>query len=341
MRVAVYYNNQDIRIEEVSVPEIGPGEILLRVHASGVCGSDVMEWYRLPKAPIVLGHEVSGDIVKVGDGVKHFKEGDRIMATHHVPCNTCYFCLRGNHSACSTLRMTSFDPGGFSEFIRVPAINVDRGVFLLPENVSFDEGTFIEPLGCVIRGQRLARLRPGSTVLIIGCGIAGLLHLQLAKAQGAGRIIAADINDYKLGAAMRFGADSVINANEEINLKLRDVNDGRLADLVIVCTGAQSAIEQSISLVEQSGTILFFAPSDPDTTIEIPFNELWWGGITTTSSYAAAPYDLALAIDFIRSGRVNVKEMVTHRLPLAETATGFQLVAESKESIKVIIEPQK
>jgi L-iditol 2-dehydrogenase len=237
--------------------------------------------------------------------------------------------------------MTSFDPGGFSEFIRVPAINVDRGVFLLPENVSFDEGTFIEPLGCVIRGQRLARFQSGSSVLIIGCGIAGLLHLQLAKAQGAGRIIATDINDYKLDAAKGFGADAIINANEEISSKLRDVNDGRLADLVIVCTGAQSAIEQSLGLVEQAGTILFFAPSDPGTTIEIPFNELWWGGITTTSSYAAAPYDLAFAIDFIRSGRINVKDMVTHRLPLAETGIGFQLVAESKESIKVIIEPQK
>lgn len=341
MRVAVYYNNRDIRIEEVSVPEIGAGEILLRVQASGVCGSDVMEWYRLPKAPIVLGHEVSGDVVKVGDGVKHFKEGDRVMATHHVPCNTCYFCLRGNHSACSTLRMTSFDPGGFSEFVRLPAINVDRGVFLLPEEVSFDEGTFIEPLGCVIRGQRVARFRSASTVLIIGCGIAGLLHLQLAKAQGAGRIIASDINDFKLDAAKRFGADAVINANDDIGSKLREVNDGRLADLVIVCTGARSAIEQSLGLVEQSGTILFFAPSDPGATIEIPFNELWWSGITTTSSYAAAPYDLGLALDFIRSGRVNVREMVTHRLPLAETGTGFKLVAESRESIKVIIEPQR
>jgi len=340
MRVAMYYNNQDIRIEEMSVPEIGPGEILIRTQASGVCGSDVMEWYRLPKAPLVLGHEVAGDIVKVGDGVKHFKKGDRVMATHHVPCNTCYFCLRGNHSACNTLRMTSFEPGGFSEYIRLPSINVDRGVFLLPENVSFEEGTFIEPLGCVIRGQRLASYKPGNSVLILGSGIAGLLHLQLARAQGAARIIASDINDYKLNFAKGLGADFTINANEDVATKIRELNEGRLVDFVVVCTGAKAAIEQSYSLVEQGGTILFFAPSEPEARIEIPFNETWWSGITTTSSYAAAPSDLASAIEFVRSGLVKVKEMITHRLPLAETQLGSQLVAESKDSIKVIIEPQ-
>ncbi len=341
MRVAVYYNNRDIRIEEMSVPEVGPGEVLLRVQASGICGSDVMEWYRLPKAPIVLGHEISGEIVKVGEGVKQFKEGDRVIATHHVPCNTCYFCLRGNHSACSTLRMTSFDPGGFSEYIRVPSINVDRGVFLLPSNVSFEEGSFVEPLGCVIRGQRLSGFQPGSCVLIMGSGVAGLLHLQLARAQGAARIIAVDINDYKLESALRLGADAGINSKEDVASTIRHINEGRLADFVIVCTGAKVAIEQSFGLVEQGGKILFFAPSDPSIEISIPFNELWWNGVSITSSYAAAPYDLSLAIDFLRSGRVNVRDIITHRLPLAETGRGFQMVSESLESLKVIIEPQK
>ena len=341
MRVAVYYGNRDIRIEEMSVPEIGPGEVLLRVQASGICGSDVMEWYRLPKAPLVLGHEVTGEIVKVGEGVKHFKEGDRVIATHHVPCNTCYFCLRGNHSACSTIRMTNFEPGGFSEYIRVPSINVDRGVFLLPSNVTFEEGSFIEPLGCVIRGQRLAGFQPGCCVLIVGSGVGGLLHLQIARAQGAGRIIATDINDYKLKAALSLGAIAALNSNDDLASKTREINDGRLADFVIVCAGAKPAIEQSFSLVEQGGKILFFAPSDPSTKITIAFNEFWWKGVSTTSSYAAAPRDLSLAIDFLRSGRVNVRDLITHRLPLAETGKGFQVVSESRESLKVIVEPQK
>ncbi|HWP92563.1 MAG TPA: zinc-dependent dehydrogenase [Thermodesulfobacteriota bacterium] len=341
MRVAMYYNNRDVRVEELPIPKIGPGEILIRVEASGVCGSDVMEWYRLPKAPLVLGHEVAGEVVEVGEDVRKFKKGDRVIATHHVPCNTCYFCLRGNHSACNTLRTTHFDPGGFSEYIRVPAINVDRGVFVLPDEVSYEEGSFVEPLGCAIRGQRMARFEMGSSVLVMGSGITGLLHIQLACAQGAGRVMATDINEYRLKAALRFGAEAAIQANENVAKQLCEINEGRLADMVIVCTGSTSAIEQALTLVEKGGTILFFAPTDPDVKIPLPFNEVWWNGITMTSSYAAAPADLALAVELIRAGRVNVKDMVTHRLPLAETGRAFQMVVEAKDSIKVIIEPQR
>jgi L-iditol 2-dehydrogenase len=338
----MYYNNRDVRLEEMPTPRIGPGEILVRVQASGVCGSDVMEWYRVPKAPLVLGHEISGEVVAVGEGVKRFKKGDRVFATHHVPCNTCHYCLRGNYSSCDTLlRTTHFDPGGFAEYIRLHAINVDRGTFLLPNEVSFEEGSFIEPLGCVMRGQRMARFQTGNNVLVIGSGITGLLHIQLACAQGAGRVIATDINEYRLKAALRFGAEEVINADEDVPKRLRKVNDGFLADLVIVCTGVPSAIEQSFSLVERGGSILFFAPSDPSIKIPIPFNEIWWSGITMTSSYAASPEDLAVAIELIRARRVNVRDMVTHRFSLAETAKGFQMVAEAKDSIKVIIEPHK
>lgn len=341
MRVSMYYNNRDVRLEEMPTPRIGPGEILIRVRASGICGSDVMEWYRLPKAPLVLGHEIAGEVVEVGEGVKRFKEGDRVFATHHVPCNTCYYCLRGNHSACDTLRTTHFDPGGFAEFIRVPAINVDRGVFILPEEVSFEEGSFIEPLGCAMRGQRLARFQTGSSVLIIGSGMTGLLHLQLAISQGASRIITTDINDYRLKAARRLGANAVINAKEDVPMRLREINERRLADLVIVCTGATSAIEQAFNSVDRGGAILFFAPTNPETKVAMPFNELWWTGVTITSSYAASPADIAVAIELIRLRRVNVKDMVTHRLSLSETGMGFQMVVEANDSIKVIVEPQR
>jgi L-iditol 2-dehydrogenase len=223
----------------------------------------------------------------------------------------------------------------------VPAINVDRGVFLLPDGVSFEEGSFIEPLGCALRGQRLARFQTGSGVLIIGSGMTGLLHLQVAISQGAGRIVTTDINEYRLEAALRFGADAVIHAKEDVPKRLREINDGRLADIVIVCTGALLAIEQAFSSVDRGGTILFFAPVNPGTRVSIPFDELWWAGVTMTSSYAASPADIAIAIELIRSRRVNVKDMVTHRLPLAETGRGFQMVADAGDSIKVIVEPQR
>ena len=203
MRVAMYYNNRDVRLEEVPTPRIGPGELLVKVLASGICGSDVMEWYRIKKAPRVLGHEIAGQIAEVGEGVKNYRVGDRVFVSHHVPCNTCHYCLNGHHTVCDTLRSTNFDPGGFAEYIRIPKINVDRGVFILPEEVSFEDGVFVEPLACVLRGQRLAHLSAGQTVFVIGSGISGLLHIALARASGAGRIIASDINEYRLKAAKK------------------------------------------------------------------------------------------------------------------------------------------
>ena len=342
MRVAMWYNNRDVRIEEMPVPQIGSGELLVRVEASGICGSDVMEWYRLDRAPLVLGHEIGGQIVAVGEGVERYKEGDRVSAAHHVPCNTCHYCLNGHHTVCDTLRRTNFDPGGLAEYICLPAINVDRGVFLLPGEVSYEEATFIEPLACVLRGQRLAHIQPGNSVLVIGSGIAGLLHVQLARTLGAGRVIATDINDYRLEAAQRFGAGTTIHAEEDVPARLRQVNQGRLADLVIVCTGATSAIAQALKSVERGGIILFFAPTNPGVTIPISINELFFrNDITLTTSYAGSPADYQTALELIRAGTIPVRHMITHRLSLAETGLGFQLVAEARNSIKVIIEPQR
>ena len=342
MRVAVWYSNRDVRIEDMPVPQISPGELLVRVEASGICGSDVMEWYRLDRAPLVLGHEIGGQIVAVGEGVERYREGDRVSAAHHVPCNTCYYCLNGHHTACETLRRTNFDPGGFAEYIRLPAINVDRGVFLLPEEVSYEEATFIEPLACVLRGQRVARMQPGSSVLVIGSGIAGLLHVLLARSLGAGRVMATDINDYRLEAAQRFGADATLRAEEDVPACLRQVNQGRLADLVIVSTGATSAITQALESVERGGTILFFAPTSPGVTIPLSINELFWrNDVTLTTSYAGSPADCQTALELIRAGTIPVRRMITHLLGLSETGLGFQLVADAQSSIKVVIQPQR
>jgi L-iditol 2-dehydrogenase len=341
MRVAVYYNNRDVRLEEIPTPKIGSDELLVRVIASGICGTDVMEWYRIERAPLVLGHEIAGEIVEVGEEVKRYREGDRVFVSHHVPCNTCHYCLNDRHTMCDTLHNTNFDPGGFSEYIRVPKINVDRGVFLLPDEVSFEESVFIEPLACVVRGQRIADLQPGQSVLVLGSGITGLLQIQLAHELGASRVVATDITDYRLRAARRFGADLVMHAEEDMPTRLRQVNDGRLADLVIVCTGATQAILQALQSVDRGGTILLFASTDPGVTIPIRPNDLWRNGITITTSYAGSPKDISVAIELIRNRRINVREMITHRLSLAEAGLGFQLVADAKDSLKVIIEPQR
>ena len=257
----MYYNNRDVRLEEMAVPKIAPGELLVRIRASGICGSDLMEWYRIKKAPLVLGHEIAGEVVEVGEGVKDFQPGDRVFAAHHVPCGQCRYCVAGHQSVCDMLRTTHFDPGGFAEYVRVPKINVELGTFRLPDEITFEEGSFIEPLACVVRAQRFARLTAGQTVLVIGSGISGLLHVQLARARGAARIIATDISDFRLKAAIQFGADAIIRGTEDVPARLRDLNDGRLADLVIVCTGAMPAIQQAVKSIDRGGTLLFFAPT--------------------------------------------------------------------------------
>ena len=340
MRVAVYYSNQDIRIEEVEVPKIGAGELLIRTEACGICGTDVLEWYRKKRAPIVLGHEATGVVVEVGEGVTAYKPGDRVFVSHHVPCGVCRYCLSGKETACETLHTTNYYPGGFSQYIRVPKINVEKGTYLLPDSVSFDEGVFIEPLGCVIRGQRVAGLKKDDTFLILGSGVAGLLHLQLARLKGVSKIIATDISEKKLEHAKRFGADLTINARkEDVEQALLRFN-GRKADKVVLCTGASSAYEDAIRCVDRGGTVLFFAVPDPSYRPYIPLTEYWRNEVTLTTSYGAAPRDLEEALKIVSSRALELGCLISHRLPLAETALGFRLVVEG-ESLKVVINPNR
>lgn len=346
MKVAVYYNNNDIRIEERPKPEITEGEILVKVKASGICGTDVMEWYRIKKAPRILGHEIAGDIVESKSN--KFKVGQKVFVSHHVPCNECKYCRDGNHTACETLHKGNYDPGGFSEFVRVPKINVLNGTYLLPDTVSYEEGTMIEPFACCIRGQRVIGVKQNHTVLVLGSGLSGLLNIRLAKLIGA-KVIATDIEPYRLNKAKEFGADEVIDVSrncraisgtqkipkeffsvskEELNLK---------ADRIIICTGAMQAVEQAFNCIDKKGIILLFAI--PPKNIELPIVDFWRNELTVTSSYGAAPIDLEESLSLIRQGRINVKDMITNKLPLEKIQEGFKIVAEAKESLKVVIEP--
>ncbi|MFQ5883413.1 MAG: alcohol dehydrogenase catalytic domain-containing protein, partial [Candidatus Methylomirabilales bacterium] len=312
MRAAVYYRNDDVRLEEIPTPRPGPGELLIRTVASGICGSDVMEWYRVKAAPRVLGHEVTGEIVEVGSGVEDYEVGGRVFVSHHVPCNRCKYCLNGDHTACDTLRTTNFDPGGFAEYIRIPQINVTMGTYRLPEEMSYEEGVFVEPLGCVLRAQRLAKVEPGKTVLIVGSGISGLLHVQLAIATGAGKVFATDIHEYRMEAARRLGAE-VIPSADGLRASLLEANGGRLVDRVVVCTGAPSAVEPAFQCIDRGGIVQLFAPTSPEYRCNLNLYHLWHEQITLLSSYGAAPVDLRRSIDLLCLKRVNVKDMITHR----------------------------
>ena len=245
MLVANYYSNKDIRLEERPIPQIDAGECLIKIQASSICGSDLMEWYRKDSVPVVLGHETAGEIIEVGAGVNHLKAGDRVVASHHVPCLECRYCRRGNETMCQTLHSTTFDPGGFSQYVRLPKINTRLGVFQIPENVTYEEASFAEPLACVLRGQNRVNLSSGDVVAVIGCGISGILHIALAKARGAEYIIAADINKNRLPWAKKFGADIVTEDSNTIADMLVE-KTGRKADIVILTTGHPDAVQAEI-----------------------------------------------------------------------------------------------
>ncbi|MEF9437888.1 MAG: zinc-binding dehydrogenase, partial [Candidatus Mariimomonas ferrooxydans] len=242
----------------------------------------------------------------------------------------------GKHTACETLHAGNYDPGGFSDFIRVPEENVQYGTFLLPDEVTFDDATMIEPLGCVVAGQNRVALKKEHTVLIIGSGISGLLHISMARMKGA-RVIATDINEYRLNKAVEFGADYAINAGKYSVEELRKVNDGRLADIVIVCASAKKAVDNAIASVDRKGTLLFFAV--PEADIAIPSPRFWREEITVMYSFGAGPDDLKEALKLIQSGKANVRSMITHRVRLSDIQQGFKLAAESKNSLKVVVVP--
>ncbi|MFO7952453.1 MAG: zinc-dependent dehydrogenase [Bacillota bacterium] len=337
MKVSYWYNNRDIRITEEPVPEPRPQEMLIKVHACGICGSDIVEWYRLPRAPLVQGHELVGEVVQVGSAVKKFKPGDRVVLAPKVPCMDCYYCRKGHYPQCSQVKERL--PGGFAEYVLAPGQLVDKGAFHLPEHVTYDQGTFIEPLACVIRALRLADLQPGQKVLVLGCGMSGLLTVKYAKERSA-KVLAADINEKRLEKAGEAGADYTVNAESDLASFMLEQN-GRKADLVMLCTSALPAVEQAWQCLDKGGAVVFFAVPDPDKQIVVPINEFWRQEIRILTSYYCGPKDLSEAFELISSGRIEVENIITHVLPLNEIQKGFNLAMEGKDSLKVIIRPNE
>jgi L-iditol 2-dehydrogenase len=256
-----------------------------------------------------------------------FNVGQRVFVSHHVPCNACKHCLSGNHTACDTLHKGNYDPGGFSEYVRIPEINVENGTYLLPENVSYEEGTMIEPLACVVRAQRIIDVREVHTVLVMGSGISGLLNIAVAKSKKA-KVIATDINEYRLEKARQFGADEVFNANEEPGIK---------ADRIIMCTGAMPAFEAAFRYIDRKGIMMLFAI--PNKNIQIPVEDFWRNELSIVSSYGAAPVDLEEALELIKNGTINVKDMITDRVRLEDIGKGFKIAGGAGNSLKVVVVP--
>ncbi len=311
--------------------------MLVKVVSCGICGSDIVEWYRLPRAPLVQGHEIGAEIVEIGGSVKRYKPGDRVFIAPKIPCGKCFYCINGHYPQCTEI--TERLPGGFAEYILVPEIFVENGTYLLPDKITYDQSTFVEPLACVVRAQRLARIKMGDSVLVIGCGMAGLLHLKLSKAKGH-KVIAVDINKKKLEIAARMGADVIIDSRDDVAARLIAENSKR-ADVVLLCVAAEQGLEQAWKCVDKGGVIVLFAVPGPDKNVVVPVNDFWRKEITILTSYYCGPPDITEAIKLIESGSVVVDDLITHLLPLTDIAFGFQLVSDGRESIKVIIKPHQ
>jgi L-iditol 2-dehydrogenase len=328
MKVSVWYNNEDIRIEEMPKPKPGHKEILIKVLSCGICGSDIVEWYRLPRAPLVQGHEIGAEVIETGKAVTKYRPGDRVFVAPKVPCMKCVYCKNGHFPVCSNVKERL--PGGFSEYVLVPESLVENGTYLLPDNVTYDQSTFIEPLACVVRAQQLAGLGSNQTVMVIGSGMSGLLHVKLAKTKHC-RVIATDINRKKLEFAEKMGADMTMVAAENI----------AAADVVILCTSAIAAVDQAWQCVDKGGVIVFFAVPHPDVKITIPLNDFWTRETKIMTSYYCGPPDIDAAINLIETETIKVDDMITRRLPLGDIAEGFRMVMAGKESLKVIIKPHQ
>ena len=333
----MWYNNNDIRIEEVPAPSPGQGEMLVKVISCGICGSDIVEWYRLPRAPLVLGHEVGVEVAEIGEGVTKYKKGDRLFIAPKVPCLKCSYCLKGHYPQCNAVKDRL--PGGFAEYILVPKELVSHGSYKLPDNMSYDQATFIEPLACVVRAQRLASIEEGQTLLILGSGMSGLLHIKLARLKKC-KVIATDINKSRLELAKSFGADQVADAASDVLKQLIKVN-GKKADVVIVTTSALSALRQAWEAVDMGGVVVLFAVPAPDKDVIVPVNDFWRKEIRILTSYYCGPQDIEEAIDLLTKGDVKVDDFITHRLPLKDTARGFKMLLDGAAALKIIIKPQE
>jgi L-iditol 2-dehydrogenase len=338
MKAAVYYGQQDIRIEEMPTPEISDDEILVQMKACGVCGSDLMDWYLKTRVPIVLGHEPAGIVAKKGKNVQNFIVGDRVFVHHHVACLTCHYCLHGDYTLCKQFHETNIKPGGFAEYFKVPALNVQIDTLKIPEQLSYEEATLIEPVACCIRAIKKCNMQTGDIVAVIGAGATGLIHTALSKIFGATKTVVSDLVEFRLRLAEQSGADITVNPkNEDLMETVKAATDGRGVDIAVVTAPNLEAYRAGISICRKGGKLCVFAPTDPEKHLQISPKELFFSELQIIPSYSTSHLETRTALQLLETKRMDVKPLITHRCTLMQTAQAFETVLETKESLKVII----
>ncbi len=345
MKAAVYEGKDNIQMREVERPSLPEGGLLLRVKACAICGSDLRTYHyghRSCKPPWILGHEIAGDIVQVADGIEKFKVGDRVTVANAIPCGRCRFCLKGWRNMCTSVKAHgSHYPGGFAEYLAVaPRVIEQGGVNPIPTHVSYEQAAISEPLACVINGQELLKVSLGDTVIVIGAGPIGCMHVQVARSRGAARIIHSELKTSRLEQAKAFGADCFINASmEDPVARVREITHGDGADVIIIACPSPEAQEQSLQMAAVRGRISFFgglAHSEP--YIKFDSNILHYKEIAVFGSFTSSPEQNQTALGLIAAGRINTQSLITHRLPLDDIVHGMGMI-ERGEGLKIVLNP--
>lgn len=336
----MYYGQRDVKIEEVETPELHGNEILVRVRVCGVCSTDVktiLRGHPMILPPMVLGHEIVGDVVEIGGDVTSFRIGDRVVIAPYVPCGTCYYCLHTQYTLCSKLFEEKPTPGGFAEFVKVPSRIVEKGALKIPRSVSYEKAVFTEPLACCIHGIDICNVKVGDVVTIVGDGPIGLLHLQLARVLGADKVIVSGQCEERLMVANKLGADMVVNETKEDPVeKVMKETSRRGADVVIVAVGSLTAAEEGLRLVRKGGTINLFGGYPAGAEFKLDPNLIHYSELTLTGTFGFSHVDFIKALRLVSKGKVNVEELITHKFNLDQIMTAVDVSAERK-GLKVLL----
>lgn len=347
MLAAVYHGPKDLRVEEVAVPTIGAGEILVKVLSASICGTDLRIFHGnhrmyAPGTIRIPGHELVGTIAEVGAGVEGYSVGQRVFCAPNTGCGHCLQCVSGNNNLCvnyDAIGVTS--DGGFAEYVRIPANSVQQGnVMPVSESVDPAVAALMEPFACVLRGQNALNIKPGEVVLIIGAGPIGIMHTKLAKARGAGRVIVSEPAAYRAEQAKRMGADRVVDpTSEDLMLVLSEESQGRGADAIIVAAPVHAAQESALNLAAIGGRINFFGGLPKDRPkINFDSNIVHYKELVITGTTACSTADCRQAVQIVNSGLVDLSDIVSQRYPLADALTAFA-AAEDRKSLKIVLEP--
>lgn len=340
MRAARAYALEDVRVEEVPLPELSPGDIRVQVIVCGVCSSDAMDWYVSRKVPVVLGHEPVGLVQEVTPEVDGFEVGDRVFLHHHVPCMECRLCQRGQWTSCERFRRSGLDPGGFAEFVGVSAEIVRLDVLKLPEEISDEAAAFIEPVACSLRAFEKLSVEPGESFWAVGAGPMGLINVRLARWFGAEPIVVSDPIEVRRDYAEQAGADVVLDpCARDFDRQILDATGGWGPEKIIVGPGSVEAIEHGLAHAAAGAIVLVFTPTPPEATVAYRPHDLYFKEVTITHSYSAGPVETREALNLIASGELQVEDLITQRFGLEGVGEALRLAKTFDASLRSVIYP--